>query len=198
MRTAGEQLKGPFAFAAVAGLVVLAACGGPADAVPAVPASAQAAPAPPPPPTSSGAPAAPRSPSGSVTEATCTTAPLGVRVVAVRRESADSIRVELALANLVPADAWRPGSPAAVSVKAATEALEGLSVLSADGRRRMFPLRGSGGQRVGSAVTAPVPGRPETFWALFPAVEGPLSLLLPGFAPLTGLAVAAIPGRPEP
>ena len=85
-----------------------------------------------------------------VTEATCATAPLGVRVVAVRRETADSIRVELTLANLAPAGAWTPGSPAAASVQAAVEALEGLSLLSADGRRRMFALRGSTGQRVGS------------------------------------------------
>ena len=201
MRRVGEQLKGPFAFAAAAGLALLAACGGPADAVPAASAqapSAQAAPPPAPPAMSNGAPAPSRDSAGPITEATCTTAPLGVRVVAVRRESGDSIRVELALANLAPADAWRPGSPAAASVKAATEALEGLSVLSADGRRRMFPLRGSSGQRVGAAVSPPVPGRPETFWALFPATDGPVSLLLPGFAPLSGLAVAPSQGRPEP
>ena len=203
MRSARERLTGPFAFAAVAGLVVLTGCGRPADAVPAAPPATQAQPAPapsaeiPPPPTTAG-PAPARASSGPVTEATCTSAPLGVRVVGIRRESADSIRVELALANLVAADAWRTGSPAAASVKAATEALEGLSVLSADGRRRLFPLRGSSGQRVGSAVSAPVPGRPETFWALFPAADGPVSVLLPGFAPLTGLAVAPLPGRPEP
>jgi hypothetical protein len=133
-----------------------------------------------------------------VTEATCATAPLGVHVVAVRRESADSVRVELTLANLAPAGAWAPGSPAAASVQAVVEALEGLSMLSADGRRRLFALRGSTGQRVGSAISAPAPGRPVTFWVVFPAAEGPVSLLLPGFAPLSGLAIAPLPGRPEP
>jgi hypothetical protein len=192
MRRAGGHLKGPFAFAAV---LALAACSRPADAVPAAPAPApSAAPA-----AASGPPAPRQAGSATVTEATCTTAPLGVRVVAVRRESADSIRVELALTNLAPAAAWRPGSPAAASVRAAAEALEGLSVLSADGRRRLFPLRGSTGHRVGSAVSAPVPGKPETFWALFPAADGPVSILLPGFAPpLSGLAVAPLPGRSEP
>ena len=106
--------------------------------------------------------------------------------------------MELTLANLAPAGAWTPGSPAAASVQAAVEALEGLSLLSADGRRRLFALRGSTGQRVGSAVPAPAPGRPETFWVVFPAAEGPVSLLLPGFAPLSGLAVAPLPNRSEP
>ena len=79
------------------------------------------------------------------------------------------------------------------------EALEGLSMLSADGRRRMFALRGSTGQRVGSAVPAPAPGRPETFWVVFPAAEGPVSLLLPGFrAAWPGCPSAPLPGRPEP
>ena len=78
------------------------------------------------------------------------------------------------------------------------EALEGLSLLSADGRRRVFAAprqhRSAGRLR----RPAPAPGRPETFWVVFPAAEGPVSLLLPGFAPLSGLAVAPLPGRPEP
>jgi hypothetical protein len=195
MRRARGQLKGLFAFAL---LVAIAACGRPEDAVPAGPASSQA---PPPAPTSASARGAPPPAQDAfrpVAEATCATAPLGVRVVAVRRESADSIRVELTLANLAPAEEWSAGSQAAESVQAALEALEGLSMLSADGRRRMFALRGSTGQRVGSAVPAPAPGRPETFWVVFPAAEGPVSLLLPGFPPLAGLSVAPLPGRPEP
>ena len=40
---------------------------------------------------------------------------------------------------------------------------------------------------------APAPGNPATFWAVFPAADGPVSLLLPGFAPLSGLAVASLP-----
>jgi hypothetical protein len=191
MGRAGRQLKGSFTFAL---LVVLAACGRPA-------ADAPAAPAPDPPRSTSSPPAAPAPAQGaprSVTEGTSATAPLGVRVDAIRRESTDSVRVELTLANLAPAAEWRPGSPAAASIQAAVEALEGLSLLSADGRRRMFPLHGGTGQRVGPAVPAPAPGKPERFWALFPAADGPVSLLLPGFAPLSGLAVAPSPGRPEP
>jgi len=194
MRRARGHMKGPLTFAL---LIVLAACGRPADAVPAAPASSQA-PAPAAPPAPPPSAPAPSGASRPVTEATCATAPLGVRVVAVRRETVDSIRVELTLANLAPAGAWTPGSPAAASVQAAVEALEGLSLLSADGRRRLFALRGSTGQRVGSAVSAPAPGRPGTFWVVFPAAEGPVSLLLPGFAPLSGLAVAPLPNRSEP
>ena len=199
MRRARGQLMGPFAFA---GLVLLAGCDRRADAVPAAPHPSASAPA----RSSSAATAVvaaamvqpPAGPSRPVTEATCATAPLRVRVVAVRRESVDSIRVELAVANLAPASEWRPGSPAAVSVKAAVEGLEEASLLSADGRRRVFPLRGGSGQRVGAVAAAPVPGKPQTFWAVFPAPDGPVSLLLPGFAPLSGLVVAPSPGRPEP
>ena len=102
------------------------------------------------------------------------------------------------MANLAAANEWRPGSPAAASVKAAVEGLEEASLLSADGRRRVFPLRGGSGQRVGAVAAAPVPGKPQTFWAVFPAPDGPVSLLLPGFAPLSGLVVAPSPSRPEP
>ena len=192
MRRADRQLKAPLA---IAGLVALSVCGDSVAAGPAAPASfapqaPAAASAPPPPP--------PQGSAAKVAEATCTTAPLGVRVVAIRRDTADSVRVELTLANLAPAGEWRPGSPAAASVQAAVKALEGLSLLSADGRRRMFPLRGGTGERVGPAVAAPVPGKPETFWTAFPAADGPVSLLLPGFAPIPGLAVAPLPARPEP
>jgi hypothetical protein len=136
--------------------------------------------------------------SGRVSEATCATAPLGVRVVSVRRETADSIRLELSLANLATVDAWTPGSAVATAAQTAVDALDDASVLSADGRRRMFALRGGTGERVGSPVTVPVPGRPETFWTLFPAAEGELSVLLPGFTPLAGLTVTPGPGQPEP
>jgi hypothetical protein len=189
MRRAGGQLTGPFALAA---LVVLGACGRQADGAATEP-SDVARPA-----DAAAGPARPPSAAGTVTEATCATAPLGVRVVAIRRESADSIRVELALANLAAADAWTPGSPTAVAVQAAVDALDAASVLSPDGRRRMFALRGSTGERVGSPTAVPGPGRSETFWALFPAAESKVSVLLPGFAPLSGLTVATLPGRPEP
>jgi hypothetical protein len=220
MRRARGQLTGPLAIAA---LLVLAACDRQANAVPpeapeiAPPAGVTPAPGPAAPGRAAPRPEAPgsaapgsaaapapaglagrRAAAGPLREATCATAPLAVRVVAIRRESADSIRVELALTNLAPADAWRPGSPAAVAVQAAVEALDAASVLSTDGRRRMFALRGSTGQRVGSPVVVPAPGRSEAFWALFPAAEGEVTVHLPGFAPLAGLAVSPAPGRPEP
>jgi pyruvate dehydrogenase E2 component (dihydrolipoamide acetyltransferase) len=201
MRRARGQMKGPFAFPVLPLLVALAACGGQADAVPAAPAPAQApAPASAPAPATAASPAP--GPAGAaiapVDEATCATAPLRVRVVGVRQETADSIRVELTLANLAPPAGWTPGSPAAASVRAAVAALEGLSMVSADGRRRMFTLRDSTGQRVGAAVPAPVPGAPATFWVMFPAAEGPVSLFLPGFEPLSGLAVVPLAARSEP
>ncbi len=199
---------------AIAGVVALAACSHPADAVPAaapaaastVPAtSATAATSTAPaaasaPPALSGAPGAGASPPAvrTVSEAPCATAPLSVRVVAVRQESADSIRVELALANLAAADAFTPGSPVAASVTAAVDALDGMSLLSADGRRRLFALRASAGNRVGTPAQAPPPGGTRTFWALFPAAEGPVSVLLPGFAPLSGLPVAPHAASSEP
>jgi len=200
-RRARGQLKGPFALAAV---VALAACSRPAEGVPsarpvATTAATEAAPL-----EGRGtgngavATAASAARSGPVTDATCSTAPLGVHVVGVRRESGDSIRVELTLTNLAAADSWRAGSAEAAAVHAAVAAIEDASVLSADGRRRLFALRGSSGHRVGSPATAPVPGHPQTFWTLFPAADGPVSLLLPGFAPLPGLPVAAPPGPPAP
>ncbi len=190
----------------MAALIGLGACGRPADAVPAGPRES------PPPATAvaprastpaADAPAASAPPgvsagAGAISEATCATAPLGVRVVAVRRATEDSVRVELALANRASADAWAPDSPAAAAVRAAVEALDTASVLSADGRRRMFALRGSTGERVGSPLVVPAPGRTESFWMLFPAADGPVTVLLPGFSPLTGLTVAPPAGRPEP
>jgi hypothetical protein len=179
---------------AIASLAAIGACSRPADAV--APGPGRTAP----PASAAGlAPPSGASPgAGAVTEATCATAPLGVRVVAVRRETEDSVRVELALVNLAPAEGWTPGAPAAVAVQAAVQALDTASVLSADGRRRMFALRGSTGERVGSPALVPAPGRIETFWTLFPAAEGRLTVLLPGFSPLTGLTVAPPAGRPEP
>lgn len=204
MRRARRQLKGPVAITgAIAGLLAVTGCSRPADSMPAAaagrdpqPATVAAAAAPASRPTAAGTSAVPAP--GRVTEATCATAPLGVRVVSVRRESADSIRVELALANLAAAEAWTPGSGVAAAAQAAVDALDRASVLSADGRRRMFALRGGGGERVGSPVSLPGPGRTETFWALFPAAEGEVSLVLPGFTPLAGLTVAPRPGQPEP
>ena len=135
-----------------------------------------------------------RAPAG---ELACATAPLRLRVVAVRQETPDSIRVELAVTNAASPEGWTPASPVAASVQAAVEALEGLSVLTAEGRRRVFPLRAEAGPRVGPRAEAPPPGETRRFWALFPVRQGPIGLLIPGFPPLAGLAVT--PGaRPAP
>jgi hypothetical protein len=150
-----------------------------------------------PPPTGEGS--APTAPSAGapVGEATCTTAPLKARVLSLRQDSPDSVRIEIALSNLLA-----PGTAAdaeAAAVTAAVRALEGWSVLAAGGRRRAFPLRREGGGRVGVPAEVPPPGATRTFWAAFPVVDGPISLLLPGFPPMPGLVVPPVHGvRPEP
>jgi hypothetical protein len=179
---AGRQLKGPLALAAV---VAIGSCsrGGGAPEDPAGPAPAAA-----PPVRTAGTP-----------ETTCSDA-IRVRVAAIRRETADSIRVELAVTNRASAQAWVPGSAEVGAAEAAVRALEGLSLLSGDGRRRLFALRSSSGERVGTPAQTPPPGDSRVIWALFPAADGPLSLILPGCAPVAGLTVAPAvgPARPEP
>ena len=109
MQRAGVRLTGTLAMAALIGL---GACSRPADAVPAGP------PESPLPSRAMGAVAPDVPEAAGVTEATCATAPLRVRVVAVRRETEDSVRMELALANLAPVETWTPGSPATAAVEA--------------------------------------------------------------------------------
>jgi hypothetical protein len=137
------------------------------------------------------------SPAPAVGEATCTTAPLRARVVSLRQDSPDSVRVEVALSNLLA-----PGPAAeaeAAAIAAAVQALDGWSVLGDGGRRRAFPLRAEGGGRVGAPAEVPPPGATRTFWAAFPRVDGPISLLLPGCPPMSGLVVPPVHGvRPEP
>jgi hypothetical protein len=164
---------------AVGGLLLtLVACGGTAE----------------PPPAS----AAPREPTpASARDAACTSAPLTVRVDDIRREGADSLRVAVTLAHAAAAPGGAATTPA-TAVAEAARALEGMSLVTADGRRRLFALRASTGTRVGTPAQAPPPGGTRTFWALFPAAEGPVSVLLPGFAPLSGLPVAPLPASSEP
>jgi hypothetical protein len=173
----------------VAGLLLtLAACGGTAEPPPAAAAPGK----PTRDPTREPTPASAR-------DAACTSAPLTVRVDDIRREGADSLRLALTLSR--PATAATGVEAASTAdVEAAARALEGLSLVTADGRRRLFALRSSSGERVGPPVQAPPPGGSQAFWALFPAAEGALTVLLPGCAPITGLAVtpAIRPGRPEP
>src|SRR5262245_2792553 len=176
---------GRWELAVLAAAVCLATTVTGCDRAETAPAAARAA-APP----VSGAPA----PAGEVS---CETAPLRLRVVGVRQETPDSIRVELALTNAASPEGWKPASPVAASVEAAVEAVEGLSVLTAEGRRRVFPLRAEAGPRVGPRAEAPPPGETRRFWALFPVRQGPIGLLIPGFPPFSGLAVTPA-ARPAP
>src|SRR4051794_2276875 len=85
------------------------------------------------PPASGPAPAA----RGAVREATCTAAPFHARALAFRRDTADSIQVELALANVAqpsPPVPGRPRVPDGAAVQAAMQALDDASVLTGDGR----------------------------------------------------------------
>jgi hypothetical protein len=178
-RRARRHLKGP-RVTVLALLAGVAACGRAGDAP--SPAAPAASPEPP--------------PARSAPHAACTAAPLTVHVDTIRRQGADSLRVELTLARLATGQGAGPDGVEA----ALRRALDDMSLVTADGRRRLFPLRSSSGDRVGPPVEAPPPGGSRAFWALFPAAEGPLTVLLPGCAPLTGLAVAPGlgPGRPEP
>ena len=59
--------------------------------------------------------------------------------------------------------------------------------------------RDDGGGRVGVRPEVPPPGATRTFWAAFPLVDGPISLLLPGFPPMRGLVVPPVHRlAPEP
>ena len=180
----------PFAFAL---LVVIAACGRPEDAVPGARRRPRARPAPVS-ASATGAPAPPQDASPPVAEATCATAPLGVRVVAVRRESAD-IRVEL--------DAGQSGAAprmerrlAGRGIRAGGAGGAGGAVDAVGGRAPADSSRSAAApvSGVGSARSRrSAPGRPETFWVFRKAV----SLLLPGFPPWPG-SVAPLRAGPEP
>jgi hypothetical protein len=87
---------------------------------------------------------------------------------------------------------------AGLALAAAVKALDGLSVLSGDGRRRVFALRTPDGERVGAAAELPPPGQSRGFWAAFPLSAGPIRLAVPGFPVLAGLEVGAAPAAPAP
>ena len=163
-------------------LVTLAACGGSA-----APPAANASPA------ERAAPAV-------LAEAASPSLPLRLRVTGVRRIAGDVVRIELLLVNAAAPDAAAPGSPTALGLAAAVRALDGLSVLSADGRRRVFALRTPDGERVGVVPELPPPGQSRGFWAAFPLPAGPIRLAAPGFPVLAGLevAAAAATSQPEP
>ena len=138
--------------------------------------------------------------SGMLAEASSASLPLKLGVTGVHRIAGDVVRVELRLVNAAAPGAAAPGTPAALALTAAVKALDGLSVLSGDGRRRVFALRTPDGERVGAAAELPPPGESRRFWAAFPLAAGPLRLAVPGFPVLAGLDVAPAPApaAPEP
>ena len=174
-------------------LLTLVACGGGAG-----PAAAGNTPAGP--QASTGAAPAPQVPaaSGMLAEASSASLPLKLGVTGVHRIAGDVVRVELRLVNAAAPGAVAPGTQAALALTAAVKGLDGLSVLSGDGRRRVFALRTPDGQRVGAAAELPPPGESRGFWAAFPLAAGPIRLAVPGFPVLAGLDVAAASAPPAP
>jgi hypothetical protein len=120
---------------------------------------------------------------------------LGVQVLDARRVGADTLRIDLAVENRAAA-AGGPAQPTA-EVQRAMATLADVSLLSADGRRRVFPLRDGAGQVVWSRPDAPAPGQRRQLWVLFPAPaatapgEKPrITLVVPGMPPMRGIPVS--------
>jgi hypothetical protein len=106
---------------------------------------------------------------------------LGVQVLDVQRIAPDALRLDLAVVNRQPATS---GETEAHAVQAAMASLEGLSLVSHDGHRRIFPLRDTAGRMVWSGVEAPPPGQRRQFWVSFPAPPGEqprVTLTVPGW-----------------
>jgi hypothetical protein len=115
---------------------------------------------------------------------------LRVQVVDVARVGQDSMRVELAVMNLVPAGT--AGSEVE-AVRESVAALAGLSVVTADGRRRVFPLRDQAGAVVWSGLEAPGPGEQRRFWVHFPVPTGRnpmVTVVVPGLPPMKDVPVS--------
>jgi hypothetical protein len=123
-------------------------------------------------------------------EATNRTPPVGVQVVDARRVAVDTLRLEIVVSNLAAVAA--PPSDL-LAVQSAVAALAGLSIVTADGRRRFFPLHDSAGRMAWSGLEPPAPGQRRSFWVLFPVPEGGtpvVTLALPGLAPVPGIVVS--------
>ncbi|HEY8549905.1 MAG TPA: hypothetical protein VIL35_08130 [Vicinamibacterales bacterium] len=121
-------------------------------------------------------------------EAVSPDVPLTVRVMEARRVAADTLRVELLLVNTAA-----PGSPEAQRVAGAVMQLAGLSLVSSDRRRRLFPLRDADGATAWGGLEPPPPGGQQTFWALFPSLpqgQDRVTVLLPGLPAITDVPVS--------
>jgi hypothetical protein len=119
---------------------------------------------------------------------------LGVQVLDVQRIAPDTVRLDLAVVNRQPAAS---GEAEARAVQAAVASLDGLSLVSHDGHRRVFPLRDTAGRMVWSGVETPPPGQRRQFWVCFPAPPGDqprVTLAVPGWPAMAGVEVRQ--GRP--
>jgi hypothetical protein len=116
-------------------------------------------------------------------------ASLGVQVLDARRIAPDTVRLDLALVNRLPVTA---GVPEADGLHTAMSALEGMSLVSHEGHRRVFPLRDTAGRMVWSGVEAPPPGERRQLWVCFPAPAGErprVALVLPGWPAMKAVEV---------
>jgi hypothetical protein len=124
--------------------------------------------------------------------------PLRVQVLDARRVAAATLRLEMAVLN----QAIVPVQPVELEVVRGTlAAFSGVSLVSADGRRRVFPLHDSAGKIAWSGVEVPAPGQRRSFWVLFPAPvpdSDRVTLVLPGLPPITGIPVSAQAAGSEP
>jgi hypothetical protein len=123
-------------------------------------------------------------------ESTNRTPPWRVQVLSAERIAADTLRLEMVVSNLAATTA----SPAELAAfRDALAAIGGLSLLTSDRRRRLFPLHNSAGRMVWSGLAAPEPGQQRQLWVLFPAPTDAgleLTLVIPGFPPMRGLRVS--------
>jgi hypothetical protein len=115
---------------------------------------------------------------------------IGVQVLEVKRVTADTVRVDLAVTNRTAATAQPPDQ---LAVEQALAAFAGLSLVSRDGRRRFFPLHDMAGKMSWSGLEAPGPGQKRPFWAVFPVPESEppfVTIVLPGLKPIKDVPVS--------
>jgi hypothetical protein len=112
----------------------------------------------------------------------------------VRRVASDSLRVELAIVNRLSAAA---GPSELAAAREAIDGVAGMSLLSADGRRRVFALHDPSGRMSWSGLEPPAPGQRRQLWVLFPAFSNGaaagkpprVTLVVPGWPALKDLPV---------
>jgi hypothetical protein len=124
--------------------------------------------------------------SAALGEARSATLPLRVRVLGARQVASSTLQVDLEIVR--GAEGEPPADPQALAT--AVTALTGMSVLTGDGRRRLFPLQG---ERPALPPTLPAPGASQRFRLHFASdtpLEGPVTVLLPGMAPIAGVPVS--------